>query len=177
MHSDRTLYRFHFCFVVLFRLGCRSHRTSDWGAQWLISSFGNHSVLFLFRHSKFVIFTEICKVKKIKISLSLTWRADTMCDCTTHWWTTQKGFVIELPFFYWIIGKSMWRPMWNRRRYSLLPWTFIQRSKCWIRQYFESSYMIMLETTLDMVQVTIGNRWEDIHGLSTGIFTFNLGPF
>ena len=29
----------------------------------------------------------------------------------------------------------------------------------------------------DMVQVTIDNEWEVIHGLSTVIFIFDLGPF
>ena len=28
-----------------------------------------------------------------------------------------------------------------------------------------------------MVQVTINNKWEVIHRVSTGIFTFDLDPF
>lgn len=42
-------------------------------------------------------------------------------------------------------------------------------------RYFVSSYVINSQTITDMVQVTIANIYEVIHGLLNYILTFDLG--
>ena len=139
-------------------------------------SLHNRCVLLLLWHSKFVTLMENFKINKSKFSHLFIMEADKILDFTSHWLITQKRLQTELSFFTLFLGKSIWYPMYDQRYYAFMTLNFYFTVKWWSRPYFESSYLINLGNDDDMEQVTIDSEWEVMHGLSTGIFTFDLVP-
>ena len=97
-----------------------------------------------------------------------------MCACTTRWWTTQKRFEMELPFHRLLCESIYIQYIIDDLVPHDLDLLFYDKIlKAVILGMFICDYLANEDTSM----VHIGNKWEVIYGLSTGIFIFDLCSF
>ena len=97
-----------------------------------------------------------------------------MYECTTHGWTTQKLFEIEINF-HQIVRDSI---LHQDVTCDVIPMNLTYLKDTFLnRQNFENSYTIISQKTTDMVQVTTAFTFKVVYGLSNVKFTIDLSQF